>query len=144
MACTIPKKLKSTLFKGPVLFCKTRSIYSNRAVSKSIHLTFLLEYIELFCCMHLKKLICAPRSHSCFLSLYHQQQRIRTEVWAMTVCKQLGIIVVWHCLSLRYKVSDGSDATRPHNRWTFEHNRRVPALFKNRFINYIALGSQRN
>ena len=43
---------------------KTRSIYSTRAVGRSIQLTVLLEYIDLC------KLICAPRSHSCFGSLY--------------------------------------------------------------------------
>ena len=31
----------------PALFCKTRSIYSIRAIGKSIQLTVLLEYIDL-------------------------------------------------------------------------------------------------
>jgi len=56
------------LFKYvPALFCKTRSIYSNRAVGRSILLTVLLEYIDL---CYSNKLICVPHSHSRFVSLY--------------------------------------------------------------------------
>ena len=50
----------------PTLFCKTRSIYSIRAVGKPIQLTVLLEYIDL---CYSNKPICAPHSHSCFVSL---------------------------------------------------------------------------
>ena len=48
--------------KHLLYFAKQRSIYSIRAVGKSIELTVLLEYIDLF---YSNKLICAPRSHSC-------------------------------------------------------------------------------
>ena len=37
----------NTFFQVTALFCKTRSIYSIRAVGRSIQLTVLLEYIEL-------------------------------------------------------------------------------------------------
>ena len=53
------------VFQVPALFCKTRSIYSIRAVGRSIQLTVLLEYIDL---CYSNKL--APRSHSCFVSLH--------------------------------------------------------------------------
>jgi len=48
------------------LFFEARLVCSNRAVGRAIQLTVLLEYIDLFCYMHLNKLICAPCSHSFF------------------------------------------------------------------------------
>ena len=38
----------NTFRKGPAKFCKIRLMYSNRAVSKSVQLTVLLEYIDFF------------------------------------------------------------------------------------------------
>ena len=57
----------NTFFQVPASFYKTKSIYSIRAVGGSIQLTVLLEYIDLH---YSNKLICAPRSHSHFVSLY--------------------------------------------------------------------------
>ena len=55
------KKTEINTFQVPALFGKTRSIYSVRAVGRSIQLTVLLDYINL---CYSNKLICAPCSHS--------------------------------------------------------------------------------
>ena len=51
-----------------MIILQTRLIYSNRVVGKSIQLTILLEYVDLFCYMHLNKLIFAP--HAVIISFY--------------------------------------------------------------------------
>ena len=82
-------------FQAPALFCKTRSIYSIRAVGKSIQLTVLLEYINL---CHSNKLI-VPHAAIHVLYLYTKYW-IRTEARTMKACEQLGGIIIASSLAL--------------------------------------------
>ena len=63
----------------------------------------------------------------------------------MSVCKQLGIIVVWHHPPLHYKVSKGSGATRlcTIDEFLSIISKSLHHLSID-FINYIAIGSQTN
>ena len=89
LACTMPKRL----FQGPALFCKTRLIYSIRAVCRSIQLT-VLEYIDP--CYSNKLILCPMQPFMFYISI--------PSITLIAEDMNLGM-VVWHCPTLCYKGS---------------------------------------